>query len=159
MLVVLLIACGLTLATVGTHYFVLTNLSSFLLEREFQTRKWVGFSILVMIFAHVFEVTIFSFGYAMLDGHEDFGELIANSAEVETVGDELADYWYFSFVVYTSLGFGDITPKHNLRLITAFETLTGLIMIAWSASFIYMQMQRCWTGDEPPRREDLPDLR
>jgi hypothetical protein len=27
---------------------------------------------------------------------------------------------------------------------TALETLTGLILIAWSASFLYMQMNRLW---------------
>ena len=151
MLWVLLTACSLTLLTVGIHYFFLTNLSRFLVERDFHTRHWVGFSILMLIFAHVLEVWIFSLGYTILDGHTDFGELTGN------LQDEITDYWYFSFVVYTSLGFGDITPTHNLRLMTAIETLTGLIMIAWSASFIYMQMQRCWTGEEPPKMEDFPD--
>ena len=153
MLFVLFVACSLTLLTVGLHYFFLTNLSLYLLRRAFHKRHWVGFSILMLIFAHVLEVTIFSFGYAWLDNHEIYGELQGN------MNDDSTDYWYFSFVVYTSLGFGDITPTKSLRLMTAIETLTGLIMIAWSASFIYMQMQRCWTGQPPPKIEDLPTQR
>ncbi len=136
--VVLITACFLTLVTVGVHYFFLTNLSLFLMKRDFHTRRWVGFSILVLIFAHVLEVSLFSLGYGLLSGG-DYGNLQGNMSS------DVSDYWYFSFVVYTSLGFGDITPTENLRLMTAIETLTGLIMIAWSASFIYMQMQRFWT--------------
>ena len=139
MLWVLLVACSLTLTTVGIHYFFLTNLSRFLLEREFHTRRWVGFSILALIMAHVLEVSVFSFGYTLLDNSPDFGELTGKTR------DEITDYWYYSFVVYTSLGFGDITPSGHLRFMTAIETLTGLIMIAWTASFIFMQMQTCWT--------------
>ena len=153
MIFVLLISCLLTLLTVGIHYFFLTNLSRFLIEREFHTRHWVGFSILILILAHVLEVTVYSIGYALLDGHPDFGQL------VPPIQDANSDYWYFSSVVYTSLGFGDITPTDNLRLMTAIETLTGLIMIAWTASFIYVQMQRCWTGEPKPNLEDLPGLK
>lgn len=150
MIVVLLIACMLTLACVGVHYFFLNNLSKFLITRDFHTRRWVGFSILVLILAHVIEVSLYSLGYGLLDTYSEYGELVG------AVRDDISDYWYFSFVVYTSLGFGDIIPTHNMRLMTAIETLTGLIMIAWSASFIYMQMQRCWTGDPRTEVESLP---
>jgi len=33
---------------------------------------------------------------------------------------------------------------------TALETLTGLILIAWSASFIFMQMHRFWSVEVKP---------
>ena len=33
---------------------------------------------------------------------------------------------------------------------TGIETLTGLILIAWSASFIFMQMHRFWSEDDKP---------
>ncbi|MCA9111260.1 MAG: two pore domain potassium channel family protein, partial [Planctomycetaceae bacterium] len=59
-------------------------------------------------------------------------------------GQSSTDYGYFSFVAYTSLGFGDITPKGPVRFMTALETLTGLILIAWTASFIFLQMQVNW---------------
>ena len=149
-LLVLLIGFTLTLLCVGVHYFFLNTLSKFLITRDFHTRRWVGFSILVMILAHVIEVSIFSLGYGLLDTYGSYGELQGATKE------DISDFWYFSFVVYTSLGFGDIIPMGDMRLITAIETLTGLIMIAWSASFIYMQMQRCWTGDPSVEVESLP---
>ncbi len=36
--------------------------------------------------------------------------------------------------VYTSLGFGDIVPLSNGRLLVVVETLTGLVLIAWTAT-------------------------
>ena len=58
------------------------------------------------------------------------------------------DCVYYSFVAYTSLGFGDIVPVGPLRFLTAMETLTGLVLIAWTASFMYVQMNRFWNNDE-----------
>ena len=64
----------------------------------------------------------------------------------EMSGEASTDFWYYSFVVFTSLGFGDLTPHGSIRMLTALETLTGLILIAWTASFFIVQMQ-CWVRD------------
>ena len=58
----------------------------------------------------------------------------------------VTDTFYYSAVVYTSLGFGDITPTRALRFFTAFETLTGLVLVAWTASFSFLVMQKYWVG-------------
>ena len=55
-----------------------------------------------------------------------------------------SDLFYFSAVTYTSTGYGDLTPTDNLRLLATIEALTGLIMIAWTASFAFLVMQRYW---------------
>ncbi len=40
-------------------------------------------------------------------------------------------------------------PIHRLagdiRLLAGVEALTGLVLIAWTASFAFLQMQRFWT--------------
>jgi hypothetical protein len=46
--------------------------------------------------------------------------------------------------MYTSLGIGDIVPVGNLRFLAGLETLTGLVLITWTASFMYIEMQRFW---------------
>jgi hypothetical protein len=53
-------------------------------------------------------------------------------------------YFYYSAVVYTTLGFGDIIPLGPTKILTGFETLIGLGFITWSASFIFLGMQRYW---------------
>jgi len=52
---------------------------------------------------------------------------------------------YFSFTVYTTVGFGDIYPQGELRFLTGIESLTGLVLITWTASFLYVKMTRYWT--------------
>ena len=59
----------------------------------------------------------------------------------------LMDCVYFSFTVFSTVGFGDIEPTGNLRYLTGIESLTGLVLITWSASFLYIEMQRHWTED------------
>jgi hypothetical protein len=142
MLVVLLTTFVLTLMAVGVHYFALSTLTNFLMKRDYHSRRWVGFSVLGMLFAHIVEITIFAAGYVVFHHNSDYGRLIGIT-DYEIIN----DFWYFSFVSYTSLGFGDIVPEDELRIMTGIETLTGLILIAWSASFIFMQMHRFW-GEE-----------
>ena len=62
-------------------------------------------------------------------------------------GFTLWDYVYFSGVMYTSLGLGDIIPHGTFKILAATEALVGLILIAWSASFTYLLMQRLWGKD------------
>jgi len=59
----------------------------------------------------------------------------------------LLDCAYFSFTSYTTLGFGDIVPIGDLRYLTGLESLTGLVLITWSASFLYLEMTRYWDQD------------
>lgn len=141
MLVVLPTICFLVLLSVGVHYNALVWLSSFLLRRSVNVRRWVALSVLGLLLAHVVEIFIFSVGYEMLEKFGHYGELTGEIRE------QTRDYWYFSFVAYTSLGFGDIVPTGWLRMMTGIETLTGLILIAWSASFLFMQMERHWDAE------------
>ena len=47
-------------------------------------------------------------------------------------------------MVYTTVGFGDLVPTDEMRVLTSAEALAGLALITWSASFTYLQMQRLW---------------
>lgn len=55
-----------------------------------------------------------------------------------------ASFLYFSAETYTSLGYGDLYPVGEMRLIAGIEALTGLLMIGWTASFTYFEMCRHW---------------
>lgn len=54
------------------------------------------------------------------------------------------DFVYYSAMVYTTVGFGDLIPAGPIRMMTGTEALAGLALITWSASFTYLQMQRVW---------------
>jgi hypothetical protein len=61
------------------------------------------------------------------------------------------DWLYFSSSTYTSLGFGDIVPVQDLRMLSSAEVLNGLVMIGWTISFTYLTMEKFWTM--PKRRQ------
>jgi len=46
--------------------------------------------------------------------------------------------------VYTTVGFGDITPEGPMRILVCIEALAGLVLITWSASFTFLVMQGYW---------------
>jgi uncharacterized membrane protein len=54
---------------------------------------------------------------------------------------------YFSFTTYSTLGVGDIEPYGNIRFVTGLESLVGLVLITWTASFLYLEMTRYWDRD------------
>jgi len=76
--------------------------------------------------------------YFIADVGDVTGNIIARKAE------GFAEQIYFSFSTYTSLGYGDLVPSEPLRFMAGMEALTGLLLIAWTASFMYLQMQRTW---------------
>ncbi len=51
---------------------------------------------------------------------------------------------YFSAANYTAIGNGNVHPHGSIRSIIVSETLAGLMMIAWSASFTYIKMEQIW---------------
>lgn len=42
------------------------------------------------------------------------------------------------------LGLGDLVPVGAVRFMTGTEALTGFVLIAWSASFTFVEMERFW---------------
>lgn len=93
------------------------------------------FIMLCLIITHILEISIFAFGYQLILQSSDFGFL--NGLE----GASFTDYLYFSAVVFTTLGFGDIVPLGFIRLYVSVEALTGLSLIAWSMSSAFVVFQ------------------
>jgi len=87
--------------------------------------------------AHVVEIWIFGGGYIVAVEVLELGWTIPPPRDY-------FDYIYYSAMVYTTVGFGDLVPEGAIRMITSTEALTGLALITWSASFTYLQMQRVW---------------
>jgi hypothetical protein len=98
------------------------------------------FGVFGALLAHVVEIWLFAFGYYFMH-HQGWGALQGNYD-----GSLLASA-YFSFTTFTTLGFGDIEPHGDLRYLTGIESLTGLVLITWSASFLFYEMQRNWGRD------------
>lgn len=123
------------LTCVGVHYEGL-RLCSRLIPRLPVRRLGVAFSIVGALLAHMLEILIFAAGSALLVALEMGG--------LDPPHADFADLVYFSAVSYTSLGFGDVVPTGAMRELSGLAALTGLVMIAWTASFSFLQMQHLW---------------
>lgn len=122
------------------HYEALYRLALWLPKFGIAPRFRVLFGILGAFCAHVLEIWLFAFAYFLLLQWDGMGTLGGN------FNGSILDCSYFSFSNYTSLGYGDIEPFGNIRFLSVLEALTGLILIGWTASFMYIEMQKFWVA-------------
>jgi len=54
----------------------------------------------------------------------------------------LESAFYFSLVVFTTLGFGDIVLDPAWRILTAIEAVNGIMMFGWTTALNFWFMQR-----------------
>ena len=54
------------------------------------------------------------------------------------------DHVYFSASVFTTVGFGDLAPSGPIRFMTGTEAIAGFVLLGWSASFTYLEMEHLW---------------
>lgn len=106
-------------------------------------------SMLRIIFAllglHIVEIWCYGVAYWALTRLPDTGFVHGEHGM-----DTLFDAVYLSAATYSTVGFGDLAPVGAIRLVSGLESLTGLLLITWSASFTYLEMARLWRG---PRDE------
>ena len=133
-----LIAILVSAICVAIHYGTLRFLSARPMHHR---RHGVPVTVAGLIMVHFVEIGLFAGVYAGLSGTA-FG--LVQGAET------FLDHVYFSGSAYTTLGIGDLVPHGAIRAVTAAEAIAGLVFIAWSASFAFIQMQRAW-GDEEAR--------
>jgi hypothetical protein len=127
------------------HYEVLMMLSKILPHLKIKHRFRVAVGLIGALIAHMTEIWIFAFAFYFLIKQKSFGKIIgADNAS-------LLDCVYFSIVNYTSLGYGDLVPEGLLRYTAGLEALTGLVLIAMTASFMFVQIQKFWSNSEIKR--------
>jgi hypothetical protein len=120
-----------------THYEGLIGLSKALGAKARHQRVKVLYAILCLLFLHVVEVWIFGLMLWGLLQWPECGSLSTRSTNV-------LDAVYFSAVNFSTVGSGDMVPVGPVRFLIGTESLVGLVLITWSASFTYLEMERFW---------------
>lgn len=99
-------------------------------------RHRIVIMILCIMLLHIAEVWIFGTAYYLLLLDGGFGSFDGMSST------SFFDSVYFSATVFSTLGFGDIIPIGPIRFLTGTESIAGLTLITWSASFTFVEMMK-----------------
>lgn len=130
-----LLAIGLC---VLLHFEGLVLVSRKLPHINTRHRIKVIFVIAAILALHVTEIWIFGIIEWFLLSMPDFGTLAGQTHL------HVFDVIYLSAVTFTTVGYGDLTPNGPIRFMLGTEALTGFVLITWSASFTYLEMERLW---------------
>jgi hypothetical protein len=133
-----------TLATVAAcvllHYEGLLFTSTNLERHPVHNRVKVLYAIFSVLLLHTAEIWLFGLVIWALLRWPECGSIAGDAAS------HLFDYVYLSAMTFSTVGFGDLAPRGPIRFLAGTEALTGFVLIAWSASFTYLEMQRFWRG-------------
>ena len=124
---------------VALHYEALRMISGLLPPSKERHRRRIVYLILWLLFVHSVEIWVFGASY--------YGLLLRIGGIGELVGMEPVSIFncvYYSAVVFSTLGFGDIVPVGAIRSLTGMEAIAGLTFITWSASFTFVEMSKSW---------------
>ena len=89
-------------------------------------------TVLILVALHVLEIVLWAVAYRTM-----------------VPDDELATFEqavYFSFVTFTTLGYGDITLSESWRLLSGIEALNGILLVGWTTAMLFAVVQRIWQG-------------
>jgi hypothetical protein len=89
-------------------------------------------TVLALLVLHTIEIVVWAYAYLVL---LPSGELASFEEAV-----------YFSFVTFTTLGYGDITLTENWRLLSGIEALNGIMLVGWTTAMLFAVVQRTWQG-------------
>ena len=138
--VVLLATAFVVPLVVGMHYEAMRLLAQVARRMLRLRRLTILIVILGLIIAHLLEIVVFALAYIVLVAG-GYGGLTGLPGSSEPGA---SDYFYFSAVVYSTVGFGDLAPLGPMWLMAGVEALVGLMLVAWSAAFAYLQMHKHW---------------
>ena len=97
-------------------------------HRTFFADTWLLSRLAVWaVLAHLLEITVWGLYYYWRDILPD----------VETSV-------YFSAVTYATIGYGDVVPPLDWRLLAGMEGLIGILMCGWSGGFFFATVSRMY---------------
>jgi Ion channel len=125
----LLLGIAISLINIAVHSMVMAVLSrathrtSLAVEAA---RAWLRLvlvmwsAVTILMLAHLVEVAIWAGAYRVLN-----------------LTPQPLDSFYFAFVNYTTLGYGDILPAKDWRLLGPITAMNGVLLFGWSTAVIF----------------------
>jgi len=131
-----LIAITVVIHAVGTTAWVRYLARNYALD-SIATTRWraifvlVGTALIAFVL-HALEIVIWAGTY----------QTLMPASELASFEEAV----YFSFVTFTTLGYGDITLSEGWRLLSGIEALNGILLVGWTTAMIFSVVQNIWRG-------------
>ena len=140
MLTFSLIGSSLVAITVLMHALGTTAWLRYLGRYDKDDKPWatkrslliITSTVIVLISLHALQILVWAIGYFMLSTVD----------ELETLESAV----YFSFVTFTTLGYGDITLGGHWRILSGIQALNGIMLVGWTTALLFAVVQRSWKG-------------
>jgi len=140
MVQLILIGAGLLAVTIMIHAIGTASWVRYLAANHFASLPWSAnramailiSTAIVVVALHTIEIIVWAWVYQAL---QPIQELATFEEAV-----------YFSFVTFTTLGYGDITLSEGYRLLSGIQALNGIILVGWSTAMIFSVVQHVWRG-------------
>ena len=100
------------------------------LHRLSQSLRILIGTIVVLTILHTLQIMVWALAYLYL--------------LPENVFDSFEEATYFSFVTFTTLGYGDITLASTWRIISGIEALNGVLLLGWPTALLFTLVKRTW---------------
>ncbi len=152
MLTVFVITILAVALSIGIHYSVLLFTTFLLAHFHGRHPASIILSLFLAVLAHLTEILVFAVAWQQLYSREliDFylstPNLSTDLIEFSLSSPGFIDMIYFSGTTYTTIGYGDIIILGHGRMLAVVEGVMGLVLIAWTASFTYFEMNRKWVN-------------
>jgi hypothetical protein len=95
-----------------------------------RTVKFLIGTIIGLTVLHIVQIAVWAWAYMIMLPEAVFGTF--------------EEAIYFSFVTFTTLGYGDITLPEIWRILSGFEALNGVLLIGWSTAMLFAVVQTTW---------------
>jgi hypothetical protein len=132
MFVKILIGCSMIVATSLVHTLV-TYVVFYIIHKQLYGNSLlrkimhVNYIVLITTVAAFLEALIWSVTYLGIGAFQAFEEAL-----------------YFSFVTFTTVGYGDIVLREDFRLLASLEAANGVIMFGWSTAIVITAIQKVY---------------
>ena len=130
-----LVAITIVIHAIGSTMWVRHVTQRYADDSDWRNRLSISIliqTVLVLIALHAIEIMIWAGSYIVLLPD---GELASFEKAV-----------YFSFVTFTTLGYGDITLSEGWRILSGIEALNGILLVGWTTALLFAVVQRMWRG-------------
>lgn len=142
-MLVIVIALFLLALSILVHYEALRFSSVRISNFHMAPRVRIVIVLVAALASHLVHVLVYAVAFLLIEHQTSFGAINGPP------GHAFSDAFYFSITSYTTLGFGDLYPTGDLRLLSGIEALNGLVMVGWTASMTYLSMERFWQIELP----------